>query len=210
MDITPLRFVRHLVRDRAAATAAEFALVIPLLLLFIFGIIDVGRLMWDWNQAQKATQIGVRFAVVTDFVPTGLAEHDFTDDGVTQGAAVDDALFPGVSCTGTDAAATCTCVEADGCDFDDDSDHVPFNNIVDRMSEIYGAITPENVVVDYEPSGLGFAGNPYGADVAPTVTVRLQGLEFQPLMTQLFGVTFDMAGFASSMTMEDGAGSASN
>ena len=44
-------------------------MVLPLLLLFIFGIIDVGRLMWTWNRAEKATQMGARFAVVTDMVP---------------------------------------------------------------------------------------------------------------------------------------------
>jgi len=62
----------HLVRETRGGSAAEFALVLPLLLIFLFGIIDVGRLMWTWNRAEKATQMGVRYAVVTDPVPEGL------------------------------------------------------------------------------------------------------------------------------------------
>ncbi len=202
--------VRRIAKDDAAATAAEFALVVPLLILFIFGIIDVGRFMWEWNTAEKATQMGVRFAVVTDIVPSDLVDYDFTTvAGVIQGAPVSDELFPGVSCTGTATEASCTC-KTDGCDFDLGGDKDAFNNIVGRVSQIYGRVTPENVIVDYDPSGLGFAGNPYGPDVAPIVTVRLQGIEFQPILGQIFGATIDLAGFASSMTMEDGAGAESN
>ena len=45
------------------ATAAEFAMVLPIVILFLLGTIDVGRLMWTWNKAEKATQFGARYAV---------------------------------------------------------------------------------------------------------------------------------------------------
>lgn len=203
--------VPRIAHDDAAASAAEFALVAPLLILFLFGIIDVGRFMWEWNTAEKATQMGVRFAVVTDIVPSDLVDYDFTTvAGVIQGAPVSDELFPGVSCTGTEDSASCTCNKEDSCDFDLGGDKDAFNNIVDRVSQIYGRVNPENVVIDYGPSGLGFAGNPYGSDVAPIVTVRLQGIQFQPILGQIFGATINIEGFASSMTMEDGAGFESN
>ncbi len=202
--------VRRVAHDDAAASAAEFALVLPLLILFLFGIIDVGRFMWEWNTAEKATQMGVRFAVVTDIVPSDLVDYDFTTvAGVIQGAPVSEELFPGVSCTGTAAEASCTC-KGDGCDFGLDGDQDAFNNIVGRVSQIYGRVTPENVIVDYDPSGLGFAGNPYGPDVAPIITVRLRDIQFEPILGQIFGATINIEGFASSMTMEDGAGAASN
>jgi Flp pilus assembly protein TadG len=63
---------RDLARDQSAATAAEFALVLPLLLIFLFGVIDAGRWMWAYNQAEKATQMGARMAIVTDYVSSSI------------------------------------------------------------------------------------------------------------------------------------------
>ena len=80
-------FVR-LALDRNGATAAEFALVLPLLLFFLFGIIDVGRLMWTFNQAEKATQIGVRAAVVTNVIPTKLNDDFATTYNLVGGDPV--------------------------------------------------------------------------------------------------------------------------
>ena len=57
-----------LATDCDGAAGAEFALVLPLLILFLFGMIDVGRYMWTINQLEKATQVGARWAVVTDMV----------------------------------------------------------------------------------------------------------------------------------------------
>ena len=200
---------RRVATNRTAASAAEFALVLPLLLLFIFGIIDVGRLMWEWNRAEKATQMGVRFAAVTDIVPSGLVNYDFTTQAnVLQGAPVSSVLFPGVSCTGTATTATCTCKGT--CVFPLTSNATAFNNIVTRMRRMEGRITPANVVIDYDYSGLGFAGNPYGPDVAPIVTVRIRDMEFESIVGQLFGGVIDKEGFASSLTLEDGTGSVSN
>lgn len=202
--------IRQLSSDRTAATAAEFAMVLPLLILFLFGTIDVGRLMWEWNRAEKATQMGVRYAVVTDFVPSDLATKDFTLSGATQGSPVNSSLFPGVSCTGTGSVANCSCKTGSCGAFGLNGNASAFNNIVTRMNQIYPRITAQNVVVDYDPAGLGFAGNPFGPDVAPIVTVRLQNMTFQPIVSQIFGATFNMGSFPSSLTVEDGVGNVSN
>jgi Flp pilus assembly protein TadG len=201
-------FLKRFGRDPLAATASEFALVVPLLVLFLLGIIDVGRLMYEWNLAEKSTQMGVRYAVVTDIVPTGLINYDFTLAGVTQGSPVNSTIFPGVSCTGTASTATCTCKGT--CAFPLTGSSAAFNNIVTRLKLMDSRIAHANVVVDYDPSGLGFAGNPHGPDVAPIVTVSLRDMEFTPIMGQIFGATVDMPGFASSLTMEDGSGTVSN
>src|SRR3546814_6468170 len=76
-----MRLLTRLARSSSGATAAEFAMVLPLILIFLLGIIDVGRLMWTWNRAEKATQMGVRFAVVADMVPGNLAAYDFALQG---------------------------------------------------------------------------------------------------------------------------------
>jgi Flp pilus assembly protein TadG len=48
------------------ATAIEFALVLPLLCMLLFGVVEMGRLLWTWNAAVEATRLGARLAVVCD------------------------------------------------------------------------------------------------------------------------------------------------
>ena len=55
--------MRRLLRDRTGSGAAEFSLVLPLLILLLLGMIDTGRYMWEYNRAEKATQMGARFSV---------------------------------------------------------------------------------------------------------------------------------------------------
>ena len=40
--------------------------------ILLFAIIDGGRFAWEYNRAEKATQIGARMAVVTDVISTDL------------------------------------------------------------------------------------------------------------------------------------------
>lgn len=202
---------QQFIRDEQGGPAAEFAMVLPILLIFLLGTIDVGRLMWDWNRAEKATQMGVRFAVATDIVPSGLNTYSFAvDGGVPQGDPVPLAKFPGLSCTGTISSATCTCKSGGTCAFPLTGDHRAFNNIVDRISLFKSDVMAANVVVDYDYSGLGFAGDPNGPDVAPLVTVRLRNLDFQPLLTQIFGAAITLPDFSAALTLEDGDGTYSN
>lgn len=199
-----LILIRSLGREGRGSSAAEFAMVLPLLLLFLLGIIDAGRMMWEWNRAQKATQAGVRVAVVTDMVPSALAAFKFTTVGITQGSPVPASQFPGIYCTGTASSSSCTCKGS--CSFSVTASATAFNRIATRMNQLDPRITPDNVRVDYDYSGLGFAGNPYGPDVAPLVTVSLQNMQFTPISSQLLGATVGMPSFRATMPLEDGVG----
>ena len=85
----------------------EFGLILPLLLLFLLGIIDAGRFLWEFNRAEKATQAGARFAVVSDPVAPGLITADYVGvGGLTQGDIIPASAFGKVTCTST--ACTCT------------------------------------------------------------------------------------------------------
>ena len=201
-------------RSTGAGPAAEFALVLPLILIFLLGIIDVGRFAWELNRAEKATQTGARWAAATNIIASGLAGYSFATgvDQIPAGTAVPTSAFPGISCSSNGTTATCsylgTCNGT--CNFPTTADNDAFTALIDRMADIKPDITAANVIVDYRNSGLGFAGDPNGPDVAPIISVRLRDLDFVPLTLMLFSGTIDLPDFSYSLTMEDGAGSWSN
>lgn len=56
----------HSLHSQRGAAAVEFAIVSSLLLVFLLGIVEMGRLLWTWNAAVEATRLGARTAVVCD------------------------------------------------------------------------------------------------------------------------------------------------
>lgn len=52
--------MRAVLWDRAASAAVEFSLVLPLLLAFVFGIIEVGHLLWTVGALNMAVQDAAR------------------------------------------------------------------------------------------------------------------------------------------------------
>jgi Flp pilus assembly pilin Flp len=202
-----VRRLRAFPRATGGATAAEFALVVPLLLLLMFAVIDVGRLMWTWNQAEKATAAAARYAVATNVLTTGLDTYDFArDGGLSQGAVIPQSLFGGVTCTSTG----CTCRSNATCPPLGTFSSTDFGLVADRVRWFLPNVTNANVRVDYDYSGLGFAGDPNAPDVAPTVTVTVRNLTFTPLSTLVFRVNIPLPPFQSSLTLEDGVGRRSN
>lgn len=193
---TPAR-IRRFRRDTTGASAAEFALVLPLMILFLIGIIDVGYYMWQLNRSEKAVQIGARWAVATDMVPANLRDYSFaTSGGIEQGTVVPASAFPKITCN----SSSCT-------SFGHSS--AAFNSILNRMQQIKSGIAANHLTVEYEWSGLGYAGDPNGPDVAPIVTVKLTGTQHTPVTSLLFG-TMTLPTFAYSLTAEDSIGSYSN
>jgi Flp pilus assembly protein TadG len=64
-DVSPrLRRVLPFLRGRSGAAAVEFAVVLPVLLLFVFGILDFGRALNYDNDATHLANEGARFAAV--------------------------------------------------------------------------------------------------------------------------------------------------
>ncbi len=200
---------RPFLRCNSGASAAEFALVLPLLLLFLLGIIDVGRYMWTLNTAEKATQMGARAAVVSNFVPTGLSTKEY-GAVLGQGAPIPLTQFDRVQCSKSGSTVSCNCPTGHTapavCSTLGSPDSATFNAIVTRMRAIAPAISESNVRINYVNSGLGYAGDPNGADVAPLVTVSASNIAFTPLIFQFFGASFSMPTISATLTMEDGQG----
>lgn len=202
--------VRTFLRDERGASAFEFVLVVPILALFIFGALDAGFFAWRINLAEKATQAGARLAVVTDPVASGLTTEQYvgkTVGGTTlqQGALIPAAALGLIQCTST----ACTCVTAP-CVTSTAVSSTSFTAIVTRMQVYDPTIAAANVLVEYRGSGLGFAGDPGGMQIAPMLTVRLRNMTYRPLSGFLFNANISLPDFAYSLTMEDGSGSNSN
>jgi Flp pilus assembly protein TadG len=194
-----MKMLRRVLSDRQAASAVEFAMVLPILLLLLLGIIDVGRLMYVWNMAEKATQMGVRYAVVTDMVPSNLAIDFTTSHNLVGGDPVPTNVFSSTTCN------TTNCTPNWG------YNATAYNAIVTRMNRFYPAIGGESlnrVTIRYENVGLGYAGDPSGPDVAALVTVRLQNMTFRPW--SMLGYPITLPSFSAALTMEDSAGTVSN
>ena len=51
-------------RTQRGQTLVEFALVVMMFLVVMFGLIEFARALWTWNTIVQATRAGARFAVV--------------------------------------------------------------------------------------------------------------------------------------------------
>jgi hypothetical protein len=71
------------------------------------------------------------------------------------------------------------------------------------MCQLFPRIQPQNVIVEYEQTGLGFAGRPGGP--LPSITIRLTGLTFNfVVLNSLLGLpAIPMSGLAATATAED-------
>lgn len=185
----------RMTRNDRGAAAVEFAMVVALFLWIMFGIIDFGRLFFDWNKAAKATELGVRMAIVSDMVAVGLQDYDGLVAAGGNGLPVPVAVINGGQPVICKLGGNCN-----GYGFDQAS----FDRILTRMQGVSPLIQAENLVVEYHHIGFGFAGNPYGSDISPNVTVRLENMQFNFLFPGLQTLaTLAMPELKATLTGED-------
>ena len=70
------RIMQHLARFRRAhggIAAVEFAIVLPLLVLMLFGTIEIGRILFDYQAASKSVRDATRYLTRIDAGLLGLA-----------------------------------------------------------------------------------------------------------------------------------------
>lgn len=53
---------RRFLTDTCGSAAAEFALIIPLMLLVVFGFYEAGRMYWSYNVVQASARDAARYA----------------------------------------------------------------------------------------------------------------------------------------------------
>src|SRR3954454_25353542 len=146
--------------DSSGAAAVEFGLIGGFFILLLFGVIDFGSALFQYNEASKAVQLGARLASVSDPGSSGLATLDGTSSGGEPGQPMP---YYERRCSG----ATRTC--SGGGRFDPGAlQSIVFGRgntecpstpqSFPPMCRIFPRIRPENVAVDYVHSGIGLAG----------------------------------------------------
>ena len=71
-----LRFVRRFARKEQGAVILETAIMLMVLLMFAFGIVDFGRVMYVSNAVTNATRDAARWVAVQGAVPATTAIQD--------------------------------------------------------------------------------------------------------------------------------------
>lgn len=205
--------VRRFLHDSCGAAAAEFALIVPVMLLFLLGIMDTGVYAWRFNEAEKAAQMGVRYAVVTNAVASGLTAraNDYVGDThcgttLTAGDTICAAALGKISCANTGTNCTCSTTP---CPTTLTRDPLAFTYIANRVRAFAPWVQESNIQVEYSGSGIGYAGDTNIA-IAPIVTVKLVNLNVRPMTGFLFGASVALPTVVRSLTMEDGKGTRAN
>lgn len=186
------RTIRRFLGDEAGISLTEALISLPIVMLAFAAFVEFGYAMFQWNQTVKALQYGARLAAVSDPVATGFDPNTIAESG------------PGG--TAIPAGASFVCGRPDplaGCNT------TALNRIVegvgDRpgMRDLNGRIAPENVVVTYELSGLGYYGRPMGA--IATIRLEVRDVTFNlPLLGSLLGLDqIEIPAHPVTLTTED-------
>lgn len=182
----------RLLRKEDGSVLVEYSIIVMLLLATTFAVIDIGYALWQWNGAEKATQLAARLAVVSSPVATGLEKYDCSTTTNSAGDPCTSAGFGTVICEGATPACT--------------GGYVFFgaeaNRILAKVQLVYPRVQLANLVFEYEDLELAFAGR--GSPVA-AVTMRLVGMEFEFLFLGAFISTgpFAMPDFRATLSTED-------
>ncbi len=214
---------RPMARHRGGSISVENSIVFGLLIVLTVALIEFSLALWQWNTAEKATELGVRYAVQSNPVALAFANYDaILGGGFDPGDSLTTTAVPPftLSCTG----GTCSC-SGSGCGAFSaglsagavtDFDPIAFNAIITRMDGVFRGsdLDTSNVTIDYSHVGVGFAGRP-DMHIVPAVTVRLTGVTFnfmvlsfiRPLMfygsEQPTTSGFPMPPFTATLSGED-------
>lgn len=169
--------LNRLLRDTAGASLVEFSVAFPVLALVALGTVDVSFLLSEWNAAAKATQRGVRAAVVMG--PVGGKITDLTYDVAHIG---DSCLTSsgGVEsfCPTVDTVCTAAGPGSGSCTGDHPFNDQNFQAIFNQMRAVFPKLQRKDVRISYKTTGLGFVGRPGGLPMIVTVSIRCKAHTF--------------------------------
>ena len=209
MSVTALR------HDETGAVFVELAILLPIVITVLFGSVDLLYAFYQWNAAAKAVEVGARIAAVSDPVAAGL--NRLSNQTVLNGVAMRGRM-PSFTVTCNGGSLTCNCIGtcigmAPNSYSAAAMDRIVFGRgsttcgdttsyYTTGMCDVLSSITPTNVVIMYQQTGLGYAGRPGGP--VPTITVSLQNMNFQFFfLSSILGKTIPIPAMTTTITAED-------
>lgn len=154
--------LKRYIKDQNGSMTISFVSVSLAMFLMMFFVVEMTLAYFSIQSSQKAAQMGVRLAAVSDPMVAGLP----TTNGLVVGE-----LF-GTNCgaapTPCTDFGTLTCTGA-ACEAD------AFNRMLGRMQGFLAGLQAQHVTVSYSYQALGFAGGP----VIPAITVTISGVPYQ-------------------------------
>jgi hypothetical protein len=201
--------LKRLADDREGAAFLEFTVFAGVFFSLLFGIIEFTLAFYQWNAATKAVQHGARLAAVSDPMSSTLDVDMWELDDYEPGDIVPIAKGFTITCTGAGGGS---CSEGTyNADVMDTLLYGRGNTGPDcfgqppniGMCNLFERIEPENVVVTYTYTGLGYAGRPGGP--VPTIRVDLVNIPFHFFfISALLGFgEINIPRVASTMSGED-------
>ena len=184
----------------SGAALVEAALVLPIVLLLVFGLTEVSLYLWTRSLAVKAVQLGARQAVVSSPVAIGLGLDPINNAGFWDG------LPPGLRCFPSDGGRSpcpgfkVRCASGTGCRCMGDPCGFTFavarlQPILRAMKAVLPDVQATNIEVSYATNGLGYAARP--GPVPVDVEVSLVGFTYHPLfLGDIFGQSLPIAAAA--------------
>lgn len=156
-----MKHLRNIKSDTEGAALVEFSLISALLLLLTFSIIEYGVIQFQFNNAQKATQLGAREAS-TRLMITGVEDCwvASNEPAGTECASVNNGNGTPIVCTGG-GSGSC--------------DSTGMAAVIAIMKNAYPGLEDANIQVTFAPTSLGFVGR--GRPV-PAITVEVNNLTY--------------------------------
>jgi Flp pilus assembly pilin Flp len=212
-------------KDERGANTVEMVMIIGALTLLTAGVVDVGRVMTEYNAIQKGVEMGVREAVTRDPIVLPIKFH-FTCNPPTDTNLVGQLCIDGdgnqrpecdfgnfvctdTGCTGSfggndfDLNYTQNCNSGEpGATNDDCLSRETFDGIVDEMQTAVPSLSPANVTISYKSTKLGFVG--MAGALPGDVTVDVTGIPFGLMASLPFGeIAWTIPRMSHTFTGED-------
>jgi hypothetical protein len=101
-------------RSKRGQALVEFALITPVMILFVLLTVDLGRAFWESIDAAGAARAGVRMGIISDTSDIGSAVRDEPNTGIPNTLAAWGSEGPGTA-WGTCTTFNGTCGDPNGC-----------------------------------------------------------------------------------------------